>query len=148
MNPEMKTPNSFDRELLTPAGQSRRDSMRDQLQTEFIRFHHRRSRNRKAIAWSAVATAVLFAAGFIWIWPDRSTGNPSNEVATHPISTIDSPGLQIELVETATQKPGIVFELINDDQLLDMLAEAGHPSALAWIKGKPVVIPLDDGPTL
>ncbi len=142
MNSEMKTPKSEASGFLTPAGQARRESMRDRMHTEFVRLHQRRNRNRKAVAWSAAATAVLISVGMFWLWPDRFTGSSSKEVAVQPNQPVEKSNAQVELVKPETETTGIEFELINDDQLLDMLAEVGQPSALAWIGGKQVLIPL------
>ncbi len=148
MSFEMIEPNSDDRELLTPAGRDRHRSMCEQLQGEFVRFHRLRNRNRRAMAWSAVVSVILCATGLWWLQTGRTISTSSGEVAVQTVSPAGDPGPQVEPATSERGKSGIELELISDDQLLDMLAEAGQPSALAWIQGKPVVIPLENGPAL
>ena len=148
MNSENPNTKTGDSKLLSQAGKARRDSMRDELQTEFVRLHARRRRTRTALALSP-AFALMIAAATWWAWPVDSAVNPANQVAevlqpTAPNALLSEP----EIAVAETTNSHLEFELINDDQLLDLLAEAGHPSALAWFDGKPVVIPLVKKTTL
>ncbi len=148
MNSEQPNTNSHDPELLSQAGKARRVEMRDQLQAEFVQLHVRRQRTRRALAWSP-AIVLLMVAGAWWTWSTIAAGNSSKLMVENrqpPVQDAVPSSTGISANEPAS--PHVEFELINDDQLLDLLAEAGQPSALAWFKGKPVVIPLSKKPTL
>ena len=142
MNSEQPNTNSHAPELLSQAGKARRVEMRAQLQAAFVQFHARRQRTRRALAWSP-AIVLLMVAGAWWTWSIIAAGNSSKllvESRQPPVQDTLPSSTGVSAHEPSSLR--VEFELINDDQLLDLLAEAGHPSALAWFKGKPVVVPL------
>ena len=137
MNSEKPNAKTGDSQLLSEAAQSRRDSMRDELQTEFVRLHARRRRTRTALAMSP-AIALLIAAATWWAWPVDSSVNPANQVAEELQPT--APNALLSEPEIAVAEPTnshLEFELINDDQLLDLLAEAGHHLPWPGLKENP-----------
>lgn len=140
MNSEHPVPQTDDFNLPSQAATARRDAMRGQLQAEFERFHAGRRRTRTAVAWSA-ATVVLIAATTWLAWPLGKPVNSPHNVAVQ----VQSPDEVLRQPVDSIYKSAharIEFELIDDDQMLELLSEAGQPSALAWFDGKPVVIPL------
>jgi hypothetical protein len=83
-----------------------------------------------------VPVAALLLVGLFWIYEQPSKiANGGREASVSPT--------QPELTECRLE-----FELINDDQLLDLLSEAGQPSALVWRNGEVNVVPLIQKPPM
>jgi hypothetical protein len=142
MNSEHFNARKRNSKIFSDAGTERREAMRRDLQSEFVQFHTRRRRFRTALAWSPVVVLLMVATGW-WVWSTSSLIGPVPQVSENRRPSVEESPRRASKIPVAESTPShIEFELIDDDQLLDLLAEAGKPSALAWFSGKPVVIPL------
>jgi hypothetical protein len=106
------------------------------IQSELLRMRQRR---RQLIAISAAL--VLIVVGSIAIQlplsqPQVAIDDEQSHVS-ETITTADAGQDNTDATENL-----VSFEVIDDQQLLVMLEAAGHPSVLAQIDGKLVLLPL------
>jgi len=134
--------------VLSQEGKARKEAMLDQLQEELVSVHHRR-RRRTAIAKGIALAAVVAVAGLAWSFL-VSTADSENRIAERTaISSSASRMLVASVgnVEDIEDRCVVVnsdssaeFELMADDELLEMLSAVGQPSVLGEIDGKVRVI--------
>lgn len=132
---------------LSAAGESRREVMLRELQSEVRAAPLRRARGRAAVAG---ACAVVMLVGAVWTAVRAPVGTVGQRVAMERAEPGEAGAVGIERVTTAglmagmdgtgiervRTDGGIVAALrIGDVELLTALREAGHPAGLARIGG-------------
>ncbi len=121
---------------LSSIGEDRRQEMLRHIQSELLRMRQRR---RQLIAISAALVLIVIgsiASQLPWRQPQVAIDDEQTH-ASETITTADA-GQN----NTITPQKLVSFEVIDDQQLLVMLEAAGHPSVLAQIDGKLVLLPL------
>jgi hypothetical protein len=136
------------RELLTAAGAARRR----QILAAAFREADRRQR-RRTVRRAAVFTCVAGFIGLSLIFIRARTTPSAPAVAINPTTQsaitqttsraddrVKPPAVAVEFIpaENINRR----WEVIDDDQLLDALADAGQPSGIMRIDGKTVVVPV------
>lgn len=130
---------------LSAAGGVRRQRMLTELQEELAGL--RRFRRRRRMVLAVCGAAILFALGAGGWYRLQAgveqravtiAGGPGGSAgpSAHPVI----PALARD--QSVAGDGPLELELIDDSQLLDLLAEAGFPSGLAQIDGRAVVIPM------
>ncbi len=139
----MNTPES----MLSPQAAQRRDVMREELMDAFATMHRKRRLQRRVAAPAAVLAIALAAA-----WALRPTHSPS-------IAPVAAAGPMVEVIEIAATGRAVDFEwvaprhaplvaiveslqsqpplvqVIDDDQLVQTLAQMDRPAGLIEIGG-------------
>lgn len=132
------TDHSNNRIQLSETGQQRRDQMLTELQGVLKR---RRIRRQGAKRFAAVGAGMVFVAIVTWTLlvgmnhentvVDQSSAEPSPMDVADPNLT---PNRYSEL-------KNVVFETIDDEEMLQTLSELGCPSVLGRVRGELTVVP-------
>ena len=99
-------------DTLTPDGAARRDQMIEELLVTMRQVHRGRRRRR---AGAALLVALGLGAAGLW-----ATGRPATSPAPPPTA----------------QAPRITVRVIDDEELLRVLAEIGRPAGLVRSEGR------------
>ena len=136
---------------LSEAGQLRRRQMLSELQLEMRKLHQRRRRRNHvaiAIGISAIipAALILQKSGYVEL-PNpavrsltklvpRDSVTPSSNDPVEQVIQRFGPEAVVRSKDYSTFK----FEVVSDQEMLELLEAAGQPSALARIDGKLTVV--------
>lgn len=124
-----------DAPILTPAGRERRD----RILSDALRAADGRRRRQLIVPVAAAATTLAVAVAAIVGLATRADPPTSPAVAVAPVAIPAVPPFP----------PGVVIDdepvhpqldEIDDDQLLDLLKEAGTPAGLAYVGGRGTVL--------
>ena len=140
-------PAENNRESLSPAGAARRQA----ILADALRTTDRRRRRRfaaRAGAAACVAGAIAFAFAVALLNqpkhdPTIVVESPRPAPPTRPIDSPRpleaSPKVVVQIIRAGDVKPR--WEVLNDDQFLAAMADAGRPSGFVQLNGKSVVVP-------
>lgn len=131
---------------LSDAGRRRRDAMRGELQTAMRRVHQRRRAARRTVG--VLTVLVIGALAWRSITPPRppqvvkhAPGINTREV--QPVEDPTQPSISFARVTTDDRiagsveaKPTGLIQRIDDQELLDSLADMGRPTGLIRIGGE------------
>ena len=141
--------NSQNAPELSSAGLARRQQIKDACGDRLAGIRARQRRLRQATRISAVAALLAGLLAVRWISGGFPGSAPDVRVVREQPSTSNPAPTFVESHSAPKQTPvvpaiapEIKIETIDDQRLLQLLAEAGKPSTLGRIDGKLVVLPI------
>jgi hypothetical protein len=127
---------------LSPNGWDRRQQIKDDCVRQVSAMRRWQQRKRALLPSTVAAVSLAVLVAVVWqtaTGPDiaNRTGEPGIEKVSpaEPANAIvvDSPN--------RTVRPAVHIETIDNERLLELLAEAGRPSSIGRIDGKLIVLP-------
>ena len=144
-------------ERLSDDGKARKSVMLTQLHAELASVHQRRRTRKVAGAVALVAMSAI--AGLMWLklkplsnsLPEQmvmqETVDPPSEKSSSAIpvtpriaSQSDRPKDKKPTQDGEKDRTTVAFEIIDDDELLVLLAAVGRPSVIGTVNGRRTVI--------
>lgn len=123
---------------LSPTGHERRLQMRQSIAGELTAWRRARERRRQLGVAAILVGAVIWGSWSVGFWQNRPAvdgeGNSTQMASNHNAESSSN-------IADANADADLEFELIDDDELLELLRQSGNPSHLVRIDGQLVLLP-------
>ncbi len=131
----------FEKVQLSPQGEARREAMRRMLSGAVVAAAQSRRRRRTAFGVMAMAGAVLML-GVINQAPNQRGASTSARIESGratklPIQWVNT---RSDIMKQYVVQCSDPIERLNDDQLLEEMADLGRPSGLIRIEGRSMLV--------